>query len=394
MHILVLNSGSSSLKIKLFHLNPTGPKEMLSAIADAISLPNSKITIKSKETTNKIELPLNDHESALHSILEHISSSPFNIDLNEINFIGHRIVHGGEFFKNPVELTPEILEKIESISHLAPLHNPANLKGIKACLTQIPQARNFGVFDTSFHQTMPEKAFLYAIPYHIYEQFQIRRYGFHGINHKFVSQEATNYLKLHNLPHQNQISCHLGNGCSVAAIKDGKSIDTSMGFTPLEGLIMGTRSGDIDPAVTLELCKVLNKTPEEIEKMLNSMSGLKGISGESSDMRILIENSKNGDLKAILAIEMFCYRLAKYIGSFIAALNDLDALIFTGGIGENSAFIRKKVTEYFKYLNLKINSEKNSSNSIQITEQESKTQILIIPANEEFQITKEIISLF
>lgn len=355
MNILVLNSGSSSIKYTLF---------------------SSLVPVKS----GLIERVVN-YEESISRILATIGS---------IDAVGHRVVHGGEIYKKSVLINASVIEAIENLTPLAPLHNPANLAGIKAVSSLYPALQQVAVFDTSFHQTIPDYAYMYALPYHLYSENQIRRYGFHGISHYYMLQAASSYMK--KSPSElNLITFHLGNGDSVCAIQNGISIDTSMGFTPLEGLIMGTRSGDLDPEILLYLQKQKGMNIDEIETLLNKESGLKGICG-ASDMRDVVELAQAGDKKAALAIEMFTYHAKKYLGSYIAILGRVHAIIFTGGIGEHSALIREKVLHNLQHLGLKIDQQKNSldhTEPFEINTDDSPVKILVIHTNEEAVIAQE-----
>ena len=371
MKILVLNAGSSSLKAKLYESKTL--KCLFSDSVDRICVPGSACQT---------------HEAGLKIILEKLIKQKIVKDLFEIKAIGHRVVHGGEKYTKSVLIDEKVIKEIQNLCTLAPLHNPPNLEGIRACKKLIPHAKQVAVFDTAFHQTAPEKAYLYGIPYEYYKNLGIRRYGFHGTSHKYVSEIVTKLTKNKN---QKIISCHLGNGASVCAIKNEKSVDTSMGYTPLEGLMMGTRSGDLDPSIPLELCKKLNLSPAEVENILNKKSGLLAISGLSSDMRDLWKNHNKKMAK--LAMTIYCYRIAKYIGSYAAAMNGLDSIIFTAGIGQNAAYIRSKVCSYLEFLGLKIDAKKNQKNSQLISSTKSKIKVFAIETNEELEIAKQTKSI-
>lgn len=385
MNILVINCGSSSVKFKLFDMN--NEKIIIQGICDAISLKNSSLNyeFKGKEYENKIYLK--DHNHALKVIVYLLKKYDL---LNCIDAIGHRVVHGGEYFIKPTIINEEVLKKLKEISYLAPLHNPVNILGIEVIMKLINKP-NVAVFDTSFHSTLPKEAFLYAIPYKFYKRYKIRRYGFHGMSHKYVSIECAKILNK-DIKKLRIITCHLGNGASITAIKHGRSIETSMGFTPLEGLVMGTRSGDIDPYIPIFLQEKESKTSKEIYDLLNKESGLKGLSELSSDMRILLSNMDKEKVK--LAIDVFIHRIVKYIGAYISFLNGLDALVFTAGIGENNPYIRKKIIEHFSFLNIKIDEEKNKNNEVIISSQDSNVKVLVIKTNEELQIAREVMSVF
>ncbi len=383
MKILVLNSGSSSIKATLFDFSksPSGKEtqtEIAKAVIDGIGLKRCKFifTKLTKTTATNIEkCHITHHEEGIKLILETLLKTKCLKDLGEITAVGHRVVHGGEKYTKPTLLNNKILKEIEKLSSLAPLHNPANLASIKACQKLLPQAKQTAVFDTAFHQTMPEKAYLYAIPKQFYKKHQIRRYGFHGTSHKYVINEALKILKKSSprLTAPKIISCHLGNGSSITASIAGKCIDTTMGFTPMEGLPMGTRSGSIDPGIILHLTNNLKFTTKEIDNLLNHKSGLLALSDLSSDMRDIHQAAEKGHKASVLTIEILSYQIAKQCGAYTAALQGIDALIFTGGIGEHAFYIRDKVCAYLKFLHIK--------------------KILIIPTNEEKQIAMETIEL-
>ncbi|WP_286232579.1 acetate/propionate family kinase [Thalassotalea sediminis] len=353
-NILVINCGSSSVKFSL--INVLTSQVLVAGIAEQLTSEQASITIKQKD---------NKQQSRLISPYDHLVAINFFVDtLNQlqltstINAIGHRVVHGGETYSAPALITKEVKQEINRLSTLAPLHNPANLLGIEATEQALGDLPQVAVFDTSFHQSMPKKAFLYALPYHLYEAHDIRKYGFHGTSHYFVANRAADLL---NKPIKacNLISAHLGNGCSVTAIREGKSVDTSLGFTPLEGLMMGTRTGNIDPSIVFHLVEKLGYSLAQVNDLFNKESGLKGISMLSNDCRELEDAAKNGHEHAQLALDMFCYRAAKMIASFSVCFSRLDSLIFTGGIGENSSYIRKNIVEQLSLLNLQLNNEAN-----------------------------------
>jgi len=358
MKILVINCGSSSIKYELVNL-----KSYLSA--------DRKSEVIVRGVIEKIGIDIKSHEVGLEIILDRLMQPPDAVVQNkkELAAVGHRVVHGGEKFKRAVLIDEKIIKSIRSHFELAPLHNPPNLMGIEAAKKLLPDIPQVAVFDTAFHQTMPASAYLYALPYRFYEQYGIRRYGFHGTSHKYVALEASRILKK-PLKKLKLITCHLGNGCSLAAIKEGKSIDTSMGFTPLEGLIMGTRCGDIDPAIVFYLMRKEGLSAEQINELLNKKSGLLGLSDISSDMRDILRMADKDNPRAKITLEVFIYRLKKYIGAYIAAMNGIDALIFTAGIGENVQIIRERIKRELSYL-LK------------------DAQILVIPTNEELMIAQE-----
>ena len=392
MKILVLNAGSSSLKFQL--LNSQNLQVIFKGLIEAIGLPSSSFTSEFDNQIIKETFPVGDHSEALKIGITKLLISKAIHDLEEITLIGHRVVHGGEIYQKSALINTKVKKDIADLAHLAPLHNPANLAGILSCEKLLPHVPQVAVFDTAFHQTMPEKAYLYGLPYELYTKHKNRRYGFHGINHKYVSQEAIKYLKKKQLPYDRIISCHLGNGCSITAINKGKSVDTSMGFTPLQGLLMGTRSGDLDPAIPTELCQILNKTPAEIETMLNKESGLKGVSGISSDLRILHQEDLLGNAHARRAIALFSYTLAKYIAAYTTILNGVDALIFTAGIGEHAYYLRQEVCQYLTHFKVHIDTQKNQANKFTIHKGSSKPKIFVIPANEELEIARETLKIY
>jgi acetate kinase len=397
MKVLVLNSGSSSVKYQFIE---TLTREVLAkGQVERIGMDDAVLThIRADGDTVKISAEILDHNMAIEYVIAVLLSKNHGVikDKSEIEAVGHRVVHGGEVFSGSVLITDEVIEEIRENIELAPLHNPHNLRGILACKRLLPNTPQVAVFDTAFHQKMPEYAFIYGLPYELYKRYKIRRYGFHGTSHRYVSKRASEILGI-PLEKLKIITAHLGNGCSMSAVKFGVSVDTSMGFTPLEGLLMGTRSGDIDPAVVIYLMSKEGLTMAEINALLNKHSGLLGISGVSSDMREIIKEMKNGNPRAKLAFEVFCYRVKKYIGAYSAVMGGVDAIVFTAGIGENSPDVRKKVCEDLEYLGIKIDDEKNNSPEKEkiITTNDSKVKVLVIPTNEELVIaldTAEIVS--
>ena len=389
--MMAINAGSSSLKWTLFEM--PAEKVIATGIVERVGLKDSVVKIKPTDG-EKIEevLDIHDHEQGLTYLLEKLQELQILVDLDELTAVGHRIVSGGEDYANSVILTEEVLERIEALSELAPLHNPPEAKVVRIFKKILPKVTNVAVFDTSFHQTLPDENYLYSIPYAYYEKYQARKYGAHGTSHKYVTYQ---YLAHKDYPkHSKIITCHLGNGASITAVQDGKSIDTSMGFTPIAGVTMGTRSGDIDPSLVSYLME-----KEEIANIkdfidiLNKKSGLLGLSGLSSDMRDLREARKQGDAQADLAIRIFCNRVAKYIGSYIATLNGCDAIIFTGGIGENSDEIRAEICDRLTWLGVDLdpqaNSEKVLGNEGLITTEQAKIEVYVIPTNEELMIIRD-----
>ena len=395
MKILVINCGSSSLKFQLID----SETEELTAkgLCERIGIAGSRIsyTLTGHEK-RKWDAPMADHKDAVRLMLQTLTNPEDGAvkELSEIGAVGHRVVHGGEHFSEATLITPQVKEAIMECTVLAPLHNPANLQGIEDCELQLPGVPQVAVFDTAFHQTMDEEAYLYAIPYRYYKQFGIRRYGFHGTSHQYVSRRAADIL---GKPYESLklIICHLGNGASVSAIKDGRCVDTSMGLTPLEGLVMGTRSGDIDPAIMEYIAKKENLDIAGVMNVLNKKSGLEGISGLSSDFRDLTAGAKEGNKRAIAAIEVFCYRVAKYVGSYVAAMNGVDAIAFTAGIGENVGLVREKVCSYLGYLGITLDAEANakSGDNCVISAADSKVKVAVIPTNEELAICRETVAL-
>ena len=395
MKILVLNCGSSSLKYQLIDMETESV--MAKGLCERIGIEGSRLK---HQPVGKDDVIFNDymedHSVAVKMVLDALTNSEYGVvkSMSEINAVGHRVVHGGEYFANSVVITPEVIEAIEKCCELAPLHNPANLIGIHACEKIMPGVPQVAVFDTAFHQTMPERAYLYAIPYEYYEKYKIRRYGFHGTSHRFVSEEAAKML---DRPYDQTktITCHLGNGGSVCAVRNGKSIDTTMGFTPLEGLVMGTRAGDVDAAVVTFLMEKENLTPQEMDNILNKKSGVLGISGVSSDFRDLEEAANAGNKRARLALDVFAYRVAKYVGAYTAAMNGVDNIVFTAGIGENAGTVRTAVCSYLGYLGITIDEEANAKRGeeIVISTPDSKVKVLVVPTNEELAIARETVAL-
>ncbi|MFC1480959.1 acetate/propionate family kinase [Candidatus Neomarinimicrobiota bacterium] len=391
MKVLVLNSGSSSIKYQLYDMQ-TG-EAIVRGLVERIGLRGSLLK---QELADGRQASLSgeiiDHQQAIEYILAILTDEERGVikDRKEIEAIGHRVVHGGEKYTGSVLVNEEIIHDLHLHTDLAPLHNPNNLKGIEGCRRLVPEAPNVAVFDTAFHHTMPKHAFIYGLPYVLYKRHGIRRYGFHGLSHRYVSNRYNELTDRQARP-QRLITIHLGNGCSMAAILDGKSIDTSMGFTPVEGLLMGTRSGDLDPAVILQVMGREELTRREAISMLNNHSGLLGISGVSSDMREVLEEMDGGNSRARLAVEVFTYRIKKYLGAFAAALEGLDGVVFTGGIGENSATVRSMSIAGLNYMGLEIDAAANNSGSGErkISAKDSGPEIWIIPTNEELIIAQD-----
>jgi len=396
MKVLVLNSGSSSIKYQLFDM----PDESVLAAGsvEQIGEPGSHLrhALPSPQggmSKTVRDLPIADHRQGFALIASILKESGALADTGELRGIGHRVVHGGEKFKEPARVTPEVLDAIRGLIPLAPLHNPANLLGIEVAMESAPAVPQVAVFDTAFHQSLPAHAYRYAIPKKLYEAHHVRRYGFHGTSHRYVAKKAAEFLKK-PLDSLNLISLHLGNGASVAAIQHGSCIDTSMGLTPLEGLIMGTRCGDLDPAIIFYLAREAGLSCGEIETILNKESGLKGICGVN-DMRAVGELARAGDPEARLAIAMYCYRIKKYIGAYHAALGGLDGLIFTGGIGENAGFIRAGCCEGLAHLGMELDLGKNSGGQegcAALESRASRVKILVIPTNEELEIAEQTVA--
>lgn len=394
MKVLVINCGSSSLKYQL--IDAQTEKALAVGLCERIGIDgrlNHTPAGGEKVVINK-DMP--DHEVAVQMVLDELTDEKYGVisDLKEIDAIGHRVVHGGEKFASSVVINDEVMAAIEECNPLAPLHNPANLIGIRACQAIMPGVPNVAVFDTAFHQTMEPTAFMYGLPYECYEKYKVRRYGFHGTSHSFVSKRA---IALVGLDSENSkvIVCHLGNGASVSAVKNGKSVDTSMGLTPLEGLVMGTRSGDIDPAIIEYLAHAMDKSLEEVMKILNKESGVYGLSGVSSDFRDLEKAADEGNKKAQLAQDVFGYRVAKYIGAYTAAMNGVDAIAFTAGLGENNGIMREYVCSFLGYLGVEIDKEKNSVRGEEtiVSTPNSKVKVLVVPTNEELAIARETMEL-
>ena len=359
MNVLVINCGSSSLKYQL--INSDTEDVLAKGLCERIGIDGRLVYQKAGCDKEITEAAMPTHKEAIQMVLDALVNDKTGAvkSLSEVNAVGHRIVHGGEKFASSVVITDEVLEAVAQCNDLAPLHNPANLIGINACKELMPGVPMVAVFDTAFHQTMPEKAYLYGLPYEYYENYKVRRYGFHGTSHSFVSKETARFLGM-DLENSKIIVCHLGNGASISAVKDGKCVDTSMGLTPLEGLVMGTRSGDIDPAIMEYIAKKEDLDIAGVMNVLNKKSGLEGISGLSSDFRDLTAGAKEGNKRAIAAIEVFCYRVAKYVGSYAAAMNGVDAIAFTAGIGENVGLVREKVCSYLGYLGITLDAEANA----------------------------------
>lgn len=396
MKILVINCGSSSLKFQL--IDDESEQVAAKGLCERIGIEGSRLVYTpltgAKQGEKQItQTPMPDHTEAIRLVLDALTDKECGVvaSLQDIGAVGHRIVHGGEKFSDATVITDEVIAAIRECNDLAPLHNPANLIGIEACRKLMPDTPMVAVFDTAFHQTMPEEAYLYGIPYEYYEKYKLRRYGFHGTSHSYVSKRAAAVLS-RNYEDLKLIVCHLGNGASVSAVKHGKCVDTSMGLTPLEGLIMGTRSGDIDPAIIEFIAHKEGKSIDEIMTILNKKSGVLGLSGNfSSDFRDLEEAYEEGKEEAVRTMNAFAYRVAKYIGAYVAAMNGVDAICFTAGLGENSALIRQMVCNYLGYLGIELSEEANlqRGRELVITTLDSRTAVIVIPTNEELAIARE-----
>lgn len=396
MKVLVINCGSSSLKFQL--IDSQSQQCLAKGLCERIGIDGSMITYApagGEKEKNVTDMP--DHTQAIRLVLEALANPRTGVvkSLDEIGAVGHRVVHGGEKFAESVVINDEVLAAVEECNDLAPLHNPANLIGINACKKLMPSTPMVAVFDTAFHQTMPEEAYLYGLPYEYYQKYRIRRYGFHGTSHSYVSRRAAEVLGK-EYTDLKIIVCHLGNGASVSAVKNGKCVDTSMGLTPLEGLIMGTRSGDMDPAIMEFLAKKEGKSIQEIMEVLNKKSGVLGLSDNlSSDFRDLEEGYHKGDENAVRALKTFSYRVAKYIGAYTAAMNGVDVICFTAGVGENAPLVRTFVCRYLGYLGVKLDPEANEKRGqdIVISAAGSGTTVMVIPTNEELAIARETVRL-
>jgi len=384
--ILVINSGSSSIKFQIFDMKTV--KSILNGIIEQIGEKVGHIEFIYNNKKISKEGIVKDHSEGVLLLEKILQENKILKSFDEIKAVGHRVVHGGEYFHESAMINNDVIKKIEELSFLAPLHNPINLLGIKTILKEHPFLKQVAVFDTVFHQTLSKKAYIYALPYEYYEKEKIRRYGFHGISHCFVSKEAAKIIDKDEKK-TNLITIHLGNGASICAIKSGKSIDTSMGLTPLEGLVMGTRCGDIDPAIIFYLHKRLKLSIDEIDKILNKKSGLKGICG-LNDMREIENRAKKGDKQAILAIEIFCYSIKKYIGAYCVAIGKVDAIVFTGGIGENSSLVREKICDTLEdSLGIIFDNKANQQHKTIINKINSKIKLFVIKTNEELEIAKQ-----
>lgn len=396
MNILVINCGSSSLKFQL--IDAVSEKLIAKGLCERIGIDGSRIVYQPAGGEKQItETPMPDHNKAIQMVIDALTNAETGVvkNLSEIGAVGHRIVHGGEKFASSVVITEDVISAIEECSDLAPLHNPANLIGVRACQKIMPDTPMVAVFDTAFHQTMPEEAYIYGIPYRYYEKYKVRRYGFHGTSHSYVSKRAAEVLG-EDIGKLKLIVCHLGNGASVSAVKYGKSVDTSMGLTPLEGLIMGTRSGDLDPAIIEFIAHKEGKNLEEVMQILNKESGVLGLSDQfSSDFRDLEDSCQQGKPEGTRAMKAFAYRVAKYIGAYTAVMNGVDGICFTAGLGENSPLVREMICDYLGYLGVKLDPEQNAKRGedLVVSTKDSGTKILVIPTNEELAIARETYAL-
>ncbi|MEY8303229.1 acetate/propionate family kinase [Anaerosalibacter bizertensis] len=391
MNILVINCGSSSLKYQLIDMDEE--KVLAKGLSERIGIEGSKIkhTTAGKEEV-VIEKPMSDHKEVLEIVLKTLVDPAHGAikSMDEINAVGHRVVHGGEKFANSIKIDDEVMDALNECIDLAPLHNPPNIMGIEACKELMPDTPMVAVFDTAFHQTMPKSNFIYPLPYELYEKYGIRKYGFHGTSHKYVSSKAAEMLDK-DIKDLNIVTCHLGNGASICAVEKGKSIDTSMGFTPLAGLAMGTRSGNIDPAIIPFLVEKENLSMEEVNNLLNKESGVLGISGVSSDFRDIEQAAEKGNERAELALDVFVNKVKKYIGAYTVLMGEVDAIVFTAGIGENSVEIREMVCEGLENLGIELDKEKNNVRGKEalVSKDTSKVKVLVIPTNEELMIAKD-----
>ena len=396
MKILVLNCGSSSVKYKLIDLDGVNQNVMAEGGVEKLGLPDSFLKFKYNGEKVTITTSMPNHEVAVRVILDNLTSEKYGCikDFGEIDAVGHRIVHGGEKFNTSVIITDEVIAKVKECYDLAPLHNPANITGIEAISAIMPDVPQVGVFDTAFHQTMPAYAYMYALPYEAYEKYGIRRYGFHGTSHRYVARRACDFLGL-DYEAQRIITCHIGNGGSITAVKDGKSVDTSMGLTPVEGLIMGTRCGDVDPAALLYIQQKEGFSTADMQKLINKKSGVLGVSGVSSDMRDIENAVAAGNERAQLALDMYEYRITKYIGAYTAALGGVDVIVFTGGVGENQTGTREKICRQLEFLGIDFDAEKNKTRGeeIELTRQGSKVRVVVIPTDEEYMIACDTAAL-
>ena len=394
MNVLVINCGSSSLKYQL--IDSETEAVLAKGLCERIGIDGRLVYQKTGCDKEVTDAAMPTHKQAIQMVLDALVNPTTGAiaSLAEVDAVGHRVVHGGEKFTSSALVTDEVLAAIEECNDLAPLHNPANLIGINACKELMPNVPMVTVYDTAFHQTMPEKAYLYGLPYEYYEKYKVRRYGFHGTSHSFVSKRTAEFLGM-DLNNSKIVVAHLGNGASISAVLNGKCVDTSMGLTPLEGLVMGTRSGDIDPSIMEYIAKKEGLDIPGVMNVLNKKSGVQGLSGVSSDFRDLEEGHNAGNARCTAALEVFCYKVAKYIGSYVASMNGVDAIAFTAGIGENAAIVRKSVCEYLGYLGITVDDEANGKrgDDIVISTADSKVKVCVIPTNEELAIARETVAI-
>lgn len=392
MNILIVNAGSSSLKFQLIDSGKSGRKfkNLINGIADGIGRSSCFLKAEAKDKKIRYKKLFKNHREALKEALNVMLEENIIESLKDINAIGHRVVHGGEKYKKATKITKKVKETVKNLSGLAPLHNPPNLEGINACESLLKGKTNIAVFDTAFHQAIPEKAFMYAIPKKYYKKYEIRRYGFHGTSHKYIANETYKLLKSKK---GKIITCHLGNGASISAVNNGKCVDTSMGFTPLEGVPMGTRSGSIDPAIPLFIMRKENLDEKHIDRLLNYRSGILALSGISSDVRDIWAKAKKKNKQALFTLEYLAYKYALYIGAYAAAMDGVDAISFTAGIGQNAWYLRRDTAKYLNHLGVKLDAGKNKANKKEIHSKTSKVKVFVIKTNEGLQIAKEVISV-
>lgn len=395
MKVLVINCGSSSLKYQVFDMQTE--TVLAKGNVERIGIDGAFLKYRrGDEDTITVEAEIANHEVAIRLVFDALTNAEYGVlaSTAEIEAVGHRVVHAGEKYATSVLIDDDVMAALRECIELAPLHNPPNIVGIEVAQKLMPNVKHVGVFDTAFHQTMPDYAYMYALPYGLYEQYRVRRYGFHGTSHKYVAERAAAMLQ-RPLAELKVITCHLGNGASVTAVNQGKSVDTSMGFTPLEGLIMGTRSGDVDPAVVTFIQDKENLSSEQVNNLLNKQSGVFGISGVSSDFRSLEDASQEGNKRAALAMEMFAYRVRKYIGAYAAAMGGVDAIVFTAGLGENSACMRQDICSGLEFIGVELDAEKNNvrGREVDFSAADAKVRVLLIPTNEELMIARDTVAL-
>ena len=392
MKILVLNCGSSSVKYKLIALSGNEQNILAEGGVEKVGLPDSFLKFKYNGEKVTINASMPNHNVAIRIILDNLTSEKYGCikNFDEIEAVGHRLVHGGEKFNSSVLINDEVIAKVKECYDLAPLHNPVNIAGVDAISEILPDVPQVGVFDTAFHQTMPSYAYMYGLPYEMYEKYGVRRYGFHGTSHRYVSRRACEFLGL-EYEKQRIITCHIGNGGSITAIKDGKSVDTSMGMTPVEGLIMGTRCGDVDPGALLYIQQKEQLDHEGMQALINKKSGVAGLTGVSSDMRDIEKAVEEGNERAIMALNMYEYRITKYIGAYTAALGGVDVIVFTGGVGENQTGTRERICKQLAFLGIEFDVEKNKTRGeeIELSTLNSKVRVVVIPTDEEYMIARD-----